>query len=85
MVRGTWSFSQNLCPKVSLSLHYCRTFTFGTGVPIHNGMSPLIILVMAIMFGVLMVIILISCVICAIKKFSRKEQGADIAYSRMDT
>ncbi|TRY67324.1 hypothetical protein TCAL_11130 [Tigriopus californicus] len=58
------------------------TFTIGTGEPIRNGFSPMIILVMTIIFGILLLVGITAIVICIVKRVKRRQPQQN-AYGRL--
>ena len=49
-----------------------RTFTFGVGTPIQNGMSPAIVLALTAMLGILIVVVITSGIVCIVKKLKKR-------------
>ena len=49
-----------------------RTFTFGVGTPIQNGMSPAIVLALTAMLGALVVVVITSGIVCIVKKLKKR-------------
>jgi uncharacterized membrane protein YhaH (DUF805 family) len=65
-------------------MHF-RTFTFGTGRPIHNGLSSMVVLVIIIMFAILAIVFFAAAVMCCYKRFKdRRPVEVVSAYSRID-
>ena len=51
---------------------YCRTFTYGTGPPLRNGISGVIVLAITLMLGITLLVSVIAIIICAAKRFGRQ-------------
>ena len=62
---------------------YYRTFTFGTGAPIRNGISGVIVLAITLMIGITLVVSIVAIIICAAKRFGR--QSTSIQTASMST
>ena len=52
-----------------------RTFTFGTGPPIRNKVSGVIILSVTLMAGITTLVALVAITICAARRFGRGNSG----------
>jgi len=48
------------------------TFTYGTGPPLHNGISGVIVLAITVMIGVTLFVSIVAIIICAAKRFGRQ-------------
>ena len=48
---------------------HCRTFTFGVGEPIRNGLSPVIILAITTMLGSLVIVFVTAGIVSCVKKW----------------
>ena len=51
---------------------FFRTFTYGTGPPLHNGISGVIVLAITVMIGVTLFVSIVAIIICAAKRFGRQ-------------
>lgn len=59
--------------KKSLKTYtFFRTFTFGVGTPIQNGVSPAIVLASTAMLGILLVVLITSGIVCIVKKLKKR-------------
>ncbi len=56
-----------------------RTFTLGTGKPIHNAISPLVFLVLVAMLSVCIIVALVASCICIAKKCKKGRQAVPYA------
>lgn len=52
-----------------------RTFTFGVGDPIRNGLSPMIILAITAMLGALIVVVITASIVCIVKKWRKRSEN----------
>lgn len=59
------------------------TFTFGVGDPIRNGLSPVIILVITVMIGILAIVFVTSSFVCAYKKWKQRRNATPGSYGQM--
>ena len=50
---------------------FFRTFTFGVGEPIRNGLSPVIILAITTMLGALVIVFSTAGIVCVVKKWKK--------------
>lgn len=48
------------------------TFTYGTGQPIRNGISGVIVLAITLMIGITLLVSIVAIIICAAKRFGRQ-------------
>jgi len=49
-----------------------RTFTYGIGQPIHNGFSPIVILIVTIMFAFLLIVFIAAGIFCGAKRWKNR-------------
>ena len=56
----------------NLKIFFSRTFTFGVGTPIQNGVSPAIVLASTAMLGILLVVLITSGIVCIVKKLKKR-------------
>ena len=51
-----------------------RTFTFGVGDPIRNGLSPVIVLAITAMMGSLVIVFITAGIVCVVKKWKKRSE-----------